>query len=107
MLTKSTLTLGRPRTGGAVVAGSMATQFSAMNSRQAKIARSWMLALGPDGTSCGTTGLMKLGGRGIWADAGCSAGRTHRACKMINKNEYGRGDHRAIVPPPVAAPSLR
>jgi hypothetical protein len=41
----------------------MATQFSAMNSRQAKIARSWMLALGPVGTSCGTSALMKLKGR--------------------------------------------
>jgi hypothetical protein len=72
-----------------VVAGSVATQFSAMNSRQAKIARSWMLALRPFGTSCGTSALMKLGGRVTWADAGCTAGRAHSACETINKTEYG------------------
>src|SRR5215831_17417818 len=91
------LTLGRARI--AVVAGSMATQFSAMNSRQAKIARSWMLALGPVGTSCGTLGLIKLGGRGTWADAGGTAGRTHSACETVNKSEYAIDDRPAIVPP--------
>jgi hypothetical protein len=45
--------------------------------RQAKTARSWMLALGPVDTSCGTSALMKLGGSVTWADAGCAADRTH------------------------------
>ena len=83
------LRLGRARMP--VVAGSMATQFSAMNSRQAKIARSWMLARGPVGTSCGTSALMKLGGRVTWADADWTAGRTHSACETINKSEYALG----------------
>src|ERR1700730_11799037 len=99
MLRKSMLTLGRPRVP--VVAGSMATQLSAMNSRQAKIVRSWILALFPDGTSCGTSALMKLGGRGTWADAGCTAGRTHHACAKINKSEYGLDNCPAIGPPPL------
>jgi hypothetical protein len=43
-------------------AGSLAVQLSAMNSCQAKIARSWMLAADPAGTSCGTLGLMKFVG---------------------------------------------
>src|SRR5437870_13582692 len=98
-----TLTLGRPRMP--VVAGSMATQFSAMNSRQAKIATSWMLALGPVGTSCGTSALMKLGGRVTWADAGCTAGKTHSACETINnRSENALGDRPAIMPPYDLAP---
>src|SRR6516225_7083600 len=100
MLTKpamGSVPFGRPRTPVAV--GSMATQFSAMNSRQAKIARSWMLAPDPVGTSCGTLGLIKLGGRGTWADADGTAGRTQSACETVNKSEYAIGDRLAIVPP--------
>jgi hypothetical protein len=57
--------------------------------RQAKTARSWMLALGPVGTS---------GGSVTWADAGCAAGRTHSACETTNESECALGDRPGIVP---------
>src|SRR5882757_4848027 len=97
MLRKSTLTLGRPRIP--VVTGSMATQLSAMNSRQAKIARSWVLALGPEGTSCGMSALMKLGGRGTWAHAGCMADSAHSAWKRIKRRGYAIADRLAMASP--------
>src|SRR5690349_13942098 len=106
MLTKpamGSVPFGRPRTPVAV--GSMATQFSAMNSRQAKIARSWMLAPDPVGTSCGTLGLIKLGGRGTWADAGCAAGNAHNNCATTNKNECALDDRPLMMPPCGLAPA--
>jgi hypothetical protein len=60
MSVKPTSVLGSPRLPD--TAGSLAVQLSAMNSCQAKIARSWMLAADPAGTSCGTLGLMKFVG---------------------------------------------
>src|SRR4051794_1602386 len=72
-----TVVSARPRT--LVVPGFIATQFSAMNSCQAKTASCATVAADPAGTSCGTLGLMKFGGR-VWADAGWTPGRTQRAC---------------------------
>src|SRR4051812_5866540 len=95
MLAKSAVTSGLPRTPE--VAGSMAGQFSAMNSFQAKTARVGMSVLGPPATSCGTSGLMRLGGRTVWAETDCTVANI--AGNKTDRRRQAIADSLSIVTP--------